>query len=95
MEIRSDGAGPLNPEARRQLAARYGLGDEELAKLLEDLWLLTEETVEDYVLRRHAELRASGVPNERGFEILRREVEAGRFASPPLSLRQVRRMIYG
>jgi hypothetical protein len=86
---------PLGPEQRRQLASRYGIREDELGKLLEDLWLLTNETVEDYARRRHAELQAAGIPNERGFTIIEREIAAGRFASPALSLRQVRRIIYG
>lgn len=85
----------INPEQRRQLAARYGLTEAELGTLIEDLWLLAGETVEAYVRRRHEELQASGLPNERCFEILAAEASAGRFACPPLSLRQVRRIIYG
>jgi len=86
---------PLNPEQRRQLAANYGIPEDELGKLLEDLWLLCDETVAAFARRRHAELQAAGIPNERGFAIIEREIAAGRFASPALSLRQVRRIIYG
>jgi len=86
---------PLSSEQRRTLALRYGLEPSELDKLLEDLWLLTEESYEEYARRRHAELRDQAMRNERAFEIIRREIAAGRFAQPELSLRQVRRIIYG
>ena len=95
MEQRDGDPIPIGPEQRKQLAERYGLSEAELGKLVEDLWLLAGDTVDAYVRRRHEELRGAGVPNERGFAILEREVAAGRFASPPLSIRQIRRIIYG
>jgi hypothetical protein len=95
MEGQTGNSGPLNPEQRKQLSDRYGLSELELGKLLEDLWLLTHETPEAYALRRHEELRAAGVSNDRGFAAIARELESGRFASPELSLRQIRRIIYG
>ncbi|HOX32637.1 MAG TPA: hypothetical protein PLB91_09910 [Spirochaetales bacterium] len=86
---------PLSLEQRARLAERYGLSEAELGTLLADLWLLSEEGVEDYARRRHGELRAAGLPNERCFELLEREIASGRFAAPPLSQRQIKRMIYG
>jgi len=95
MDEAEHGTSRLNPEQRRQLAARYDLSVAELDKLLEDLWLLTDETPTDYARRRHAELRAAGLANEGSFELIRSEIAAGRFASPALSVRQIRRIIYG
>jgi hypothetical protein len=95
MEQRGGDPIPIGAEQRRQLAERYGLSEEELGKLIEDLWLLSGDTVAAYVRRRHEELQKEGAPNERAFTILEREVAEGRFASPPLSQRQIRRIIYG
>lgn len=53
------------------------------------------ERVPDYVRRRHAELQAVGLTNERIFVVLAGELGARRFAAPPLTSRQLRRMIYG
>lgn len=86
---------PLDQGQRRQLAERYGLSSAELGKLLDDIWLLTAETTEAYVLRRHGELRSAGMVNERSFELIAKEIAAGRFASPPPSVRQIRRILYG
>jgi len=85
----------INSEQRRQLAARYRLAEPEIGTLLDDLWLLTNETAESYIRRRHDELRSAGVQNDRGFAVIAEEVAAGRFVSSPLSLRQIRRIIYG
>ena len=53
------------------------------------------EPVPDYVRRRHGELQARGLTNDRIFTALRAELTARRFPPPPLSARQLRRLIYG
>nr|WP_211268975.1 hypothetical protein [Saccharothrix syringae] len=53
------------------------------------------ETTEEYVLRRHAELRRGGLPNARIWELLRAELDVRPVAAPPLSERQLRRIVYG
>jgi hypothetical protein len=85
----------LAPERRRYLEDKYGLSTEELDFLLDDLWTFTDETAEDFVRRRHGELQREGLRNEAIYRRLGAEAAAGRFRSPPLSLRQVRRIVYG
>ncbi len=85
----------LKPERRRYLEERYDLAPDELEHFLEDLWAFTEETAEDFVRRRHGELQRGGLRNEAIYRRLAEEASSGRFRSPPLSLRQVRRIIYG
>lgn len=85
----------LNPERRRYLEGKYALEPEKLSSLIEDLWAFTEETPEDFVRRRHGELQREGLGNEAIYRRLTAEAAAGRFKSPTLSLRQVRRIIYG
>lgn len=53
------------------------------------------ERVPDYVRRRHTELQAAGLTNDRIFARLDAELGARRFAPPALTTRQLRRMIYG
>ncbi|MGD9762700.1 MAG: hypothetical protein AB7V27_03185 [Candidatus Binatia bacterium] len=53
------------------------------------------EPVEDFVARRHLELRAEGCKNPDIFTRIRAEVRTRRFAVPALSERQVRRIVYG
>lgn len=85
----------LNPERRRYLEEKYALEPEQLGLLIDDLWAFTEETAEDFVKRRHGELQREGLRNEAIYRRLATEATTGRFRSPPLSLRQVRRIIYG
>ncbi|MGQ0575061.1 MAG: hypothetical protein ACT4RN_12780 [Pseudonocardia sp.] len=53
------------------------------------------DRVPDYVRRRHAELRATGLTNDKIFAALDAELGTRRFAAPALTARQLRRMIYG
>lgn len=85
----------VSPERRRYLAERYDLAQETLDLLLGDLWAFTEEGLEEFVRRRHGELQREGLRNAAIYKRLAAETEEGRFRSPPLSLRQLRRIIYG
>ena len=85
----------LTPERRRYLEERYGLEPKELDLLLDDLWTFTDETAEEFVLRRHGELQREGLRNDAIYRRLAAETVVGRFRGAPLSLRQVRRIVYG
>jgi hypothetical protein len=85
----------LTPERRRYLEEKYALDSEKLGLLLEDLWAFTDESVEDFVRRRHSELQRKGLRNEVIYSRIAGEAKQGRFTCPELSLRQVRRIIYG
>ncbi len=85
----------LNAERRRYLEDKYGLDPEELGSFLEELWAFTDESAEDFVRRRHEELHREGLRNDAIYRRLAAEAASGRFRGPELSLRQVRRIIYG
>ncbi|WP_219420160.1 hypothetical protein [Pseudonocardia nigra] len=53
------------------------------------------EPVPDFVRRRHAELKRRGLTNDHIFAALETEMATRRFAPPPLSARQLRRIVYG
>ena len=53
------------------------------------------EPVPDFVRRRHAELQRRGHTNDHIFAELGAELATWRFAPPPLSPRQLRRIVYG
>ncbi len=52
------------------------------------------EPVEEYVRRRHAELKTYGAKNAEIFARIAAELEDRVVAAPPLSERQLRRIIY-
>ncbi|GAA3311870.1 hypothetical protein [Nonomuraea dietziae] len=53
------------------------------------------ETVEEFVRRRHGELKSRGLTNDEIFPRIAAELPARRMAPPELSLRQLRRIVYG
>jgi hypothetical protein len=65
------------------------------ARLLQEITTYFAESLEEFVVRRHAELQAEGVRNEAIFEQIARDLEVRRFAAPRLTQRQIRRLIYG
>lgn len=64
-------------------------------RLIGDVLAHQHETVEQFVARRHGELVFQGFKNEQIFARLVEELPTRRFAAPKLSVRQVRRLIYG
>jgi hypothetical protein len=65
------------------------------ARLVDEVLTYFSESVEAFVARRHGELRAEGLQNDAIFTRIAAELRARRFTAPPLSARQIRRVIYG
>jgi hypothetical protein len=72
-----------------------GLGRRQLGRLVEEVAAYFSESLEEFVTRRHAELQRDEIRNQDIFDRIGREVKARRFASAPLSTRQIRRIVYG
>jgi hypothetical protein len=51
--------------------------------------------VPDFVRRRHRELAARGLTNDRIFAAIATELSERLFPAPSLSSRQLRRLVYG
>jgi len=77
------------------LAATTGLSEPEAARVVEDVVALLAEPVEDYVRRRHAELRTFGAKNPQIFAQIAEELAGRVVAAPDLTERQLRRIVYG
>lgn len=89
-------AGTEIPEQLLAHLARVSrLGRDEAAKLVLETLAYFADTVEEFVARRHAELQAENLRNDAIFARIRDELAARRFAAPPLSERQIRRLVYG
>ncbi|HEX7081271.1 MAG TPA: hypothetical protein VF329_09670 [Gammaproteobacteria bacterium] len=85
----------LQPLVER-LAASTPLSREQARRVVLDVIAYLTESPEAYVARRHRELkRSEGLRNDAIFERLADELRCRVFAMPPLTTRQIRRMIYG
>ncbi|MFF4830654.1 hypothetical protein [Streptomyces sp. NPDC001315] len=67
----------------------------EALRVIQDVLAYFDETTEDFVRRRHRELQAQGLVNATIFERIEADLKYRAVAPPELSLRQLRRMVYG
>ena len=73
------------------------LDSDEARRILDEVvaWLASE-TVEQFVLRRHRELKdGDSQRNEAIYRLIADEIALRPFAAAPLTERQIRRLIYG
>ncbi|WP_369236395.1 hypothetical protein AB5J56_28560 [Streptomyces sp. R21] len=67
----------------------------EALRVIQDVLAYFDETTEDYVRRRHRELQGQGLVNATIFERIEADLKYRAVAPPELTLRQLRRMVYG
>ena len=77
-----------------RLAGSTGLTPAEAARVVEDVLAWYREPVEEYVRRRHAYYRLYGKRNPEIFALIADELADRLVAAPPLSQRQLRRIVY-
>jgi hypothetical protein len=80
---------------RTRLVTIVGLSPDQAARTVAEVLDVFEDTVDDFIVRRHAELRQQGWSNDAIFDRIREELAEGRFGAPELTDRQIRRRIYG
>jgi hypothetical protein len=79
----------------RYLAASTGLPLPTAGRIIADMATYFNETIEEFVCRRHAELKHRQHKNDEIWPLIAAELRQRRFAAPGLSERQLRRMVYG
>jgi hypothetical protein len=67
----------------------------EATRVVSEVLTFLGETPEAFIRRRHLALQARGLANDAIFAQLATELARLRFRAPPLSARQIRRIIYG
>lgn len=78
----------------RHVAATTGLDEATAARVVADVVAYFGQTVEEYVLARHGELKGR-YRNDDIWPRVASELSGRRFKAPDLSERQLRRVIYG
>jgi hypothetical protein len=89
------GAGGVHDDLVAHLARTSPLSPGEAARVVAEVLGYFSESAEEFVRRRHRELKAEGLTNEVAFAVIAAELPARRVAPRPLSLRQLRRVVYG
>src|SRR5262249_17457395 len=77
------------------LARTTSLEGPAAARLVDEVLAYFSESVEQFVARRHRELKREDLRNDAIFARIAEEVRERRFAAPDLTERQIRRLIYG
>ena len=83
------------PDLDRHISASTGLPEGTAARVVADVAAYFGETVEEYVLRRHGELRRRQRKNDEIWPQIAAELAVRRFAAADLTERQLRRIVYG
>jgi len=79
-----------------QLATVLGLPRDDAARLVEEVRAVFNQTLPDFVRRRHAEYRQQmGLRNAEIYRRIQDDIRRWRFRAPDVSERQIRRMIHG
>jgi hypothetical protein len=88
-------ADPFPQDLARYLAASTGLPQPTAVRVVADVATYFSETVEEFVRRRHIELRQRQRKNHEIWPLIAAELGQRRFTAPGLSERQLRRIVYG
>ena len=90
-------AGAQRPfeELVAHLTGSSSLGSGEAARLIDEVVGYFSEPADVFVRRRHGELKARGLTNDRAFHQISVELQQRLVAPPQYTLRQLRRIIYG
>lgn len=87
---------PFDPQFIQHLSRTTGLAIQACEKLVLEVLAEYEESLETFVQRRHQELKAnSDLKNDQIFTQILAEIPQRRFKTTPLTVRQIRRLIYG
>jgi hypothetical protein len=81
--------------AEDRLERLLGLTASEAKRAVEEMVDCFRFGVDEYVAKRHDELKARGASNEEIYNLIAAELKTQRFMAPALSRRQIRRRVYG
>ena len=86
---------PFSQDLASYLAASTGLPQPTAVRVIDDVTTYFSETIEEFVQRRHAELRRAARKNDEIWPVIAAELRQRRFPAHALSDRQLRRLVYG
>ena len=86
---------PYPQDLVRHVAMSTGLDEATATRVVADVMAYFGQTVEEYVVKRHQDLKSRNRKNDDIWPQIASELRNRRFAAPEASERQLRRMIYG
>jgi hypothetical protein len=79
----------------RHVARSTGLDEATASRVVADVMAYFSQTVEEYVVQRHENLKNRNRKNDEIWPLIMDELKARRFRADGLSERKLRRMVYG
>ena len=79
----------------RHVARSTGLDDATASRVVADVMAYFGQTVEEYVVQRHENLKSRNRKNDEIWPLIMGELRTRRFKADEHSERQLRRMVYG
>jgi hypothetical protein len=79
----------------RYVARSTGLDDATASRVVADVMAYFGQTVEEYVIKRHEDLKSRNRRNDDIWPLIATELKTRRFKAEELSERQLRRIVYG
>jgi hypothetical protein len=86
---------PYPQDLIRHVAATTGLDEATASRVVADVMAYFGQTAEEYVIKRHQDLKSRNRKNDDIWPLIADELKARRFKPGELSERQLRRMVYG
>ena len=86
---------PLKQRLLHRLILTTGLNETEAEHVVEEVFDLFCMDTDAFIVMRHGELQKEGVGGNRIYERIQEDLEDWRFSAEKLSVRQIRRRIYG
>ncbi len=88
-------SGDLRAKLENRLTGLAGLSPHDASRVAAEVMDLFSPSVDEFIVTRHAELQSEGYTGPAVYEQILRDLNEWRFRAPELSVRQVRRRIYG
>jgi hypothetical protein len=85
----------VSNEFKQYICNTFNLSDGSFTHLLDEFLGYFSSPLEDFVRVRHAELQREGKGNEEIYRLIAKEIPNRRFAVANLTIRRIRRIIYG
>ena len=85
----------LDQQFKNYLLSAYPIDESLLNHLVEDLGEYFSKDVKEFISQKHQQLHLEGLKNEQIYKMIQKELKERRFTGPDMTVRQIRRVIYG
>ncbi len=85
----------LDEKLKNYLLSAYPIDESLLDHLVEDIGEYYSLDVKEFIAKRHELLHRNGAKNEQIYKQIQKELKERWFSGPSMTVRQIRRVIYG